>query len=125
MGSVLPMIFDLVSESLKGCTPNMKKKKAPEFDELKAKVIKPMKEMVNSFKNFFESISQFYAEFKEKDLFSEEEAVPEELLAYLKQQRLRSINKEYKSSMDRFRDISDKLAKRYQALAVQSKGFSI
>jgi len=114
MGSVLPMVFEILSESLKACAPNMKKKKDPAFDELKANVVKPLKEVVNSFRFYFEKVAQYYAEQKEKDLFTEAELqMPDELIAYLKDQRLGQINKEYKSSMERFRDLADKLAKKY------------
>ena len=126
MGSVLPMVIELLSESLKLSTPNMKKKKDPAFDELKANVIKPLKEVVNSFRLYFEKVAQYYAEQKEKDLFTEAELqMPDELIAYLKDQRLGQINKEYKSSMERFRDLAEKLGKRYQVMASQLKGFNL
>lgn len=126
MGSVLPMVIELLSESLKLSTPNMKKKKDPAFDELKANVIKPLKEVVNSFRFYFEKVAQYYAEQKEKDLFTEAELqMPDELIAYLKDQRLGQINKEYKSSMERFRDLAEKLGKRYQVMASQLKGFNL
>ena len=71
MGSVIPMVFEILSESLKQCSPNMKKKKDPSFDELKSNVIKPLKEIVVSFKVYFENVAQYYAEQKDKELFSE------------------------------------------------------
>ena len=126
MGSVLPMIIEILGDSLRLCAPNMKKKKDPAFDELKAKVIKPLKEVVNSFKIYFEKVVQYYAEQKENDLFTEAELeMSEELIAYLKDQRLGQINKEYKSSMERFRDLAEKLGKRYQVMASQTKGFNL
>ena len=114
MGSVLPMVIEILSDSLKLCSPNMKKKKDPAFDELKANIVKPLKEMVMSFKMYFEMVAQHYSEQKEKDLFTEADLqMPDELIAYLKNQRLGQINKEHKLSMERFRDLADKLGKRY------------
>jgi hypothetical protein len=62
MGAFLPLCFELTAESLKSCTPNMKKKKDASFDDLKAQVIKPMKECVGLIKKFFADCSAYWQE---------------------------------------------------------------
>ena len=52
-GGYVPLAIETCSESLKACTPNMKKKKDASFDQLKAEVIKPLKEVCSSIKEHF------------------------------------------------------------------------
>ena len=42
-----------LSDALKYASPNMKKKKDPAFDELKSKIIKPLKEINSKLKDYF------------------------------------------------------------------------
>ncbi len=38
--------------------------------------------------------------------------------------RLQQVNKEHKATQERFKDLSDKVGKRYDNLAKQCKGFN-
>ena len=58
--SYMPYVFELLSNVLRDTCPNLKKKKAPEFDALKTNVIKVMKALVGMFKNHFEALSIYY-----------------------------------------------------------------
>jgi hypothetical protein len=53
LGAFMPLALELCSEALKNCSPNMKKKKDLVFDELKANIMKPLKEIANLFKDYF------------------------------------------------------------------------
>ena len=41
--SYFPFILEQLSDCAKSATPNMKKKKAPEFDEVKTNILKQLK----------------------------------------------------------------------------------
>lgn len=43
LGSYFPFLLEQLSECAKSATPNMKKKKAAEFDEVKTNILKPLK----------------------------------------------------------------------------------
>ena len=53
----VPLIFDMLSDSLKSVTPNMKKKKDEVFTTLKSQIIKPFKEMASSLNVAFTAIA--------------------------------------------------------------------
>lgn len=74
LAGFVPMNLELLSDSLKLCTPNMKKKKDPSFDELKSAVSKPLKEMVNSIKTFFADAAAAWAERVNLSLFTSADA---------------------------------------------------
>lgn len=61
-GAFMPLLIELTSESLKSCTPNMKKKKDPAFDELKSSIMKPLKECVGIIKNHFSECSSAWSD---------------------------------------------------------------
>ena len=82
-GAFMPLILELASESLKSCTPNMKKKKDPSFDELKTNVIKPLKECVGIIKNHFAQCSTAWIEESQSDLLKWEEGEEIKLIAKL------------------------------------------
>ena len=113
----MPLAIELTSECLKSCTPNMKKKKDPSFDELKASVIKPIKECVNMIKNHFSVCSNAWNETTQDDLLSLEDGSDEKkliesldadghVMSYLVDKRLAQINKENKATNERFKDLN-------------------
>ena len=126
-GAFMPLVFELTSEALKSCTPNMKKKKDPSFDELKNKVLKPLKECISIVKNHFGQCSSEWNNRSQTDLLSLEEGTDEvnliraldfegKIMTLLKEKRLSQINKEYKATNDRFKDLNDKISKKYATL---------
>lgn len=58
----MPTVIELFSASLKDLAPNMKKKKADEFDALKASVIKASKSLAGQFKDYFKAMASYYAD---------------------------------------------------------------
>ena len=42
----MPFVFELLADVLRDVSPNLKKKKAPQFDTLKLNVVKKAKAMV-------------------------------------------------------------------------------
>lgn len=82
-GAFMPLVLELTSESLKSCTPNMKKKKDPSFDELKTSVIKPLKECMTLIKNHFAQCSSAWNEESQSDLLPFAEGEEIKLIASL------------------------------------------
>ena len=105
----------------------MKKKKDPAFDDLKAKVIKPLKDVVNLIKDHFAQTSTIWQERSQTDFVTLDESITSDpkVLSYLKDKRVTQINKERKATCDRLRDTSDKIAKKYGTLAGNLRGFNI
>lgn len=128
LAGFMPMNLELLSDSVKACTPNMKKKKDPSFDELKSGVIKPLKEVVTSVKDFFAGAATLWTERAQVSLFPAEDATAAvdfakaitdnaDILGTLENKRIQQLNKEHAATVARFKDLNEKAAKRYQSLA--------
>ena len=106
----------------------MKKKKDPAFDDLKKSVIKPMKDMVNELKTHFSEVSQRYSEKASQEwmpagtelhsIFKVDEKME------VASKRIQMLNKEVRATHERFREMSEKLSKKYASLAQGLKGFN-
>lgn len=130
-GCYLPFVIEGLSDSLKLATPNMKKKKDPAFDELKTQVIKPLKELNTQLKDFFSGLSAWFNDQAQLPLIGPEPSKfftqitdNEKLLHSMESKRLEQVNKEYKASLDKLKDMAEKVSKRFQALGQQAKGFN-
>ena len=119
---------------MKSVTPNMKKKKDASFDDLKNKVIKPLKTLPIAIKDYLTVVAAHWkdqvpqefcdaAKLGGDESFFKTLSSSPDVLKFTQGQRISQANKEHKGVVDRFRDMSDKLSKRYQALAAL-KGFN-
>ena len=62
-GSVMPFVFEQLSNCVKLCTPSLKKKKnkVPAFAEgVKNEIVKPLKQYVTSLKEWLMMCSEFW-----------------------------------------------------------------
>ena len=124
----MPAIVQLLSQSIKSASPNMKKKKDPAFDTFRQTVTKGLKELIGQFKGYFEGLTEYFKSQTALLEFDKEDWSILELLALknsdlLKhmEKRLSHVNSEYKFTMDRLRDTCERLSKRYD---VYSKNFN-
>jgi hypothetical protein len=102
----------------------MKKKKDQSFDDLKSQILKPLKDMVNLFKDYLSDRQNFWQTQSTQDLVVlQDQFYPHpKLLSYLKEKRVQQVNKEYKASCERLKDLCDKLSKKYGQLSSSLRG---
>ena len=93
----------------------MKKKKDPLFDELKSSIMKPLKDLITLFKDYFVSRATVWAPVDFASLNEPFFSNPK-MLSYLKDKRMQQVNKEYKASCERFKELTDKVGKKYGSM---------
>mmetsp|Transcript_8641 Transcript_8641/g.14629 ORF Transcript_8641/g.14629 Transcript_8641/m.14629 type:complete len:259 (+) Transcript_8641:2565-3341(+) len=126
-GSFIPICLELMAESLKSCTPGMKKKKNQAFDDLKSQVIKPLKDLFTVISGHFAKVSDRFSQMP--DYIQENVSLQglsdnEQLVKYAKEKRIAMTNKEVRASYDKFKDLALKLSKRYAQFGGQLKGLN-
>lgn len=90
----------------------MKKKKDTIFDQLKSEIMKPLKDIPTQFKDYFGSRAAIWAPQDFASLNEQFFSHPK-IASYLKEKRLQQVNKEYKASCERFKELTDKVGKKY------------